>query len=126
MEFFISWLVLVLGMLPYSVILVRLALCIIGVQIRLYLFKKRVPSFSVYCWIRSIIGRGFLIIVFSLPLLLLQNTSVYSNSMWGRFLFNGSASFIWVLSLTWVIGMTINEKCFIKEKVKSYFFSSNR
>ena len=117
MTFIISWCVLILGALPFFVVIVRILLSIIGMAVRLVLIKNKVYSFSAYRWVRSILGRGLIIALLCLPLLKTIQIGLYDYNVWIRFLMVGFVSFIWTSFVVWLIGLTAIERLFMKEKV---------
>ena len=119
MDFCISWFVLVLGALPYYVIVVRAVLSVIGMVVRLVLMKQRVKTFYATKWLSSIIGRGMVIVAFSLPLMVLKQSGAIDLNVWLRFISIGAVSFIWTVCLIWMIGLTNSERGFLVTKVKN-------
>ena len=119
MDFCISWSVLVMGALPYYVIVVRGLLSIAGMVIRLRMMKQKVDSFSARRWLKAIIGRGMIIVALCLPLLLMNNMNVIDGNVWIRFVGMGAVSLIWVSGLIWMFGMNKSERGFVVNKVKN-------
>lgn len=119
MDFLISWSVLVMGALPYFVIVVRGLLSIVGMVVRLKMIKQKVIGFSVRRWLKAIIGRGIIIVTLCLPLVLVNNMNVIDGNVWIRFVGMGAASLIWVVGLIWTIGMKKREREFVVNKVKN-------
>lgn len=115
-DFLISWCVLVMGALPYYVIVVRGLLSIVGMLVRLKMIKQKVIGFSVRRWLKAIIGRGIIIVALSLPLLLLNHINIFDSNIWLRFIVMGTISLIWVGSVIWLMGLTKNERKFMKNK----------
>jgi hypothetical protein len=81
--------------------------------------KQRVITFSVTKWLSSIIGRGIVIVAFSLPLMILKQSGTIDLNLWLRFISIGAVSFIWTVGLIWMIGLTNNERDFLVTKVKN-------
>ena len=125
MDFFLCWIILLLGFLPYYVIVVKIFLSIIGVIIRLVMIKNKVNGFSARTWGMSILGRGFLIVLFSTPLLFVNSTIVGTWPLFLRFCSVGALSLIWVAVLIWFLGLTINERIVVLNKAKNLCFRNN-
>lgn len=119
MDFLISWSVLVMGALPYYVIVVRGLLSIVGMVIRLRMMKQKVDGFSARRWLKAIIGKGMIIVALCLPLVLVKNMNVIDGNVWFRFIGMGAVSLIWVAGLIWIIGMKKSEREFMVNKVKN-------
>lgn len=119
MDFLISWGVLMLGVMPYYVIVVRGLLSISGMVIRLRMMKQKVEGFSARRWIKAIIGRGMIIVALCLPLVLVRNMNVIEGNVWIRFIGMGAISLIWVSGLIWMIGMKKSEREFVEVKVRN-------
>lgn len=119
MDFLISWGVLMLGVMPYYVIVVRGLLSISGMVIRLRMMKQKVEGFSARRWIKAIIGRGMIIVALCLPLVLVRNMNVIEGNVWIRFIGMGTISLIWVSGLIWMIGMKKSEREFVEVKVRN-------
>lgn len=49
-----SWMALKLGFAPYSVIIVRIVVLMIGVVARLFLIKEKISTFSIIKWIKDV------------------------------------------------------------------------
>ncbi len=119
MDLLISWSVLVLGALPYYVIVVRGFLSVVGMVIRLKMMKQKVIGFSARRWLKAIIGRGIIIVALCLPLVLVNNMSLIDGNVWIRFVGMGAVSLIWVSGLIWMFGMKKNEREFVVTKVRN-------
>ena len=118
LDFFISWGVLVMGALPYYVLIVKVFMSILGMVVRLILMKKKIKAFSPYLWGKTILGRGITIFILCMPLLMMNQVGLYDSGVWFRFLFAGSISFVWTALIIWNIGLTSNERFFIIGKAK--------
>lgn len=119
MDLLISWCVLVLGALPYYVIVVRGLLSVVGMVVRLKMLKQRVIGFSARRWLKAIIGRGIIIVALCLPLVLVNNMNLIDGNVWIRFVGMGSVSLIWVTGLIWMFGLNKNEREFVVTKVRN-------
>lgn len=119
MDFLISWSVLFMGALPYCVIVVRALLSITGLIVRLWMMKQKVDGFMARRWLKSIIGRGMVIVAFSLPLIVLGQLNLFESSLWFKFIVMGAISLIWVATLIWLIGLTYNERKFVISRVRN-------
>lgn len=119
MDFLISWCVLVMGALPYYVIVVRGLLSIVGMLVRLKMIKQKVAGFSARRWLKAIIGRGMIIIALCLPLMLVKNLNESGGNVWIRFVEMGAVSVIWIAGLIWAIGMNKREREFVVTKVRN-------
>ena len=120
MDFGICWLVLVFGALPYSVILVRLGISLAGMGLRLFLMKKRVFGFSSGCWIKSVLGRGFVIVLLCSPLIVFNFFDLFGKNIYLRFFIVGIVSIAWTMFVIWLIGLTTKERCFVINKVRAF------
>ena len=116
MDFLISWSVLVIGALPYCVIVVRGLLSIASMVFRLWMMKQRVDGFSSGRWLKSIIGRGMVIVALCMPLVLLNHINLIGSNIWLKFVAMGAISLIWVGSVIWLMGLTKHEREFMKNK----------
>lgn len=119
MDFLISWSVLFMGALPYYVVVVRALLSITGLIVRLWMTKQKVDGFMARRWLKSIIGRGMVIVAFSLPLIVLGQLNLFECSLWFKFIVMGAISLIWVATLIWLIGLTYNERKFVISRVRN-------
>lgn len=120
LEFFTSWGILFLGVLPYYVIVVRLYYSLVGMGLRLHLLKKKVAIFSVINWVKSILGRSFIIVVLSLPLFVVNGYLFTNNNIWIRLVSVGLISVCWMSVLIVGFGLSKKERGLIKEKVLQY------
>ena len=118
-DFLISWCVLVMGALPYYVIVVRGLLSIVGMLVRLKMIKQKVAGFSARRWLKAIIGRGMIIIALCLPLMLVKKLNESEGNVWIRFVGMGAVSVIWIAGLIWAIGMKKREREFVVTKVRN-------
>lgn len=125
MDFLICWYTLFLGGLPYYVIVVRAFFCVIGMVVRLWLVKNRLPEFSVDYWLKTVVGRGVLIVFLCIPLLFLRALVIMDVSVWFRFIFLGSVSLIWSVVVVWVMGLTVTERNVVKMKAKNICISKS-
>lgn len=121
MDFLISWGVLVMGALPYIVIVVRALLSVTGLLVRLWMLKHKVDGFMARKWLKSIIGRGMVIVALSLPLVAMRQMNLFNNFIWFKFIVLGTISLIWVTTLIWFIGLTKHEREFMKNKFILFF-----
>lgn len=119
MDFLISWSVLVMGALPYCVIVVRALLSITGLIVRLWMMTQKVDGFMARRWLKSIIGRGMVVVALCLPLLVFGQLNLFESSIWFKFIVMGVISLIWVVTLIWLIGLTNNERKFVISKVRN-------
>ena len=119
MDFLISWGVLVIGALPYFVIVVRGGMSVIGMTLRLIIVKQRVDNFSVVRWLKSIIGRGLVIVMFCIPLIIMNKMVFFESNVWIRLFCLGAFSLAWIVGLIWILGMSKNEKIFVRSKIVS-------
>lgn len=117
-EFLLSWAVLVAGLLPYYVIVVRFFFSVVGMGLRLILLKKKVEVFSIKKWVHAILGRSFIIVLFSLPLFAVSMFCLTHSNIWLRLVSLGLISVIWMAILIWIFGITKNERGFVIEKAK--------
>lgn len=113
----ICWIVLFIGALPYYVVLVRLVLDGALIVVRLSMIKKKVISFPVIIWIKSVILRSILIILLSFPLILFIKLIVLDNVI-KRFLLHGLMCMVWIMVLIWFVGLTNKEKLFVINKIR--------
>ena len=120
MDFLISWSVLFMGALPYYVIVVRALLSITGLIVRLWMMKQKVDGFMARRWLKSIIGRGMVIVTLCLPLIVLGQLNIFKSSIWLKFIVMGAISMIWVVTLIWLVGLTNNERKFVTSRVRNY------
>ena len=116
MDFLISWGVLVMGALPYYVIVVRGLLSIVGMMVRLRMMKQKVDGFSASRWLKSIIGRGTLIVLLCVPILLISKFFLSVSDVWSRFILFGLIGVIWTSFMIFLVGLTANERFFLKVK----------
>lgn len=63
LNFFIGWIILFVGCKPYSVMIVRICICIILLIVRLYYTKIFLPTFNLWSWIKEVCGRNVIIII---------------------------------------------------------------
>ncbi len=119
LDFSICWIVLFLGSLPYMVVVVRAVLCFVGMIVRLLFVKRRVNGFSISQWLYSIIGRGLIIVLCSIPLLFIR--PVFDDyHMLTRFIIMTLICLSWVSILIWIVGLTTNERVFIKNIITGF------
>lgn len=118
-DFCIAWGVLVLGALPYSVIFVRAALCIVGMILRLWFVKQRIQDFSARRWIISNLGRGLGIVLLSLPLVYIR-LFFADCQLWTRFVVMSIICLSWVAVLIWCLGLSGEERIFVINKIESF------
>lgn len=102
----LSWILLSIGYSPVVVIAVRLILNIISSIIRTFYIKKLL-SFDIHTYTKSVIGRALLISALSFTLAALVKITL--NAFVGEFVLV-IASFIIVCLMTWFIGLARAER----------------
>lgn len=120
LSFLLSWGVLYFGGLPYSVMIVRTAVDILMVGVRLWLTKKKVDMFSIKRWCVEVYGKSIMMIVLSIPLYVLFQYINIGQTL-TRFIIGGSFSFLWICCLIYLIGLNLNEKQFVINKIRYGF-----
>ena len=124
LDYLISWGALSLGALPYVVIIVRVVLCIVGMVVRLTFVKHRVYNFSISKWTKSIIGKGLIILICSIPLFFIRSLFVEWHLV-GRFVSMTLICLLWVSFLLWRWGLTQNERVFVMSKMTYFRIKNN-
>ena len=112
------WIALLMGALPFFVVLIRLVLDFVLISVRLTMIKKKVLTFPVFLWIKKVIINGLLIILGCTPLVFIKIFIDFQNVV-GRFMLQSFICVIWVLLLLWFWGLTQTERTFALNKVKS-------
>ena len=116
LNFFLGWLVLYLGAVPYSVIIVRIFVFIALMVIRLYFTKKIFAQFAIRGWFAKVFLNSLLI--FSAASLV--TGYVASAIECGKLLhiiFTTFVSLSISAPMIYFIGLTQRERLFIKEKI---------
>lgn len=121
MNFLISWIVLNLGFPPYSVIVVRVIVYCIAVTARLLLVKEKIPVFPMVLWLKEVPLKTLSVAIIPIVSCFLIGNLNIRSQLW-ELLVKGSFAFFVSCLAVFFIGMTMNEKRFILERV----FKRNR
>lgn len=117
---FLCWGVLLIGVLPFVVIIVRAVVDLFMVAVRLWLTKKKVVEFSIMKWCKEVYGKALFILGLSAPLIIIIDYLEMENVIVRLFVIGG-ACLLWMVSLIWCVGLTRNEKAFIFNKIPKNF-----
>lgn len=123
LNFFVGWIVLFLGAAPYSVITVRIFVFIALAGIRLFYTKKYFEQFNIRKWIVDVLLKSLLILFVSS---LLTGGVMYfiECHKFIHIVLTTLISLCFTLPMIYFLGLTLNERYFIKQKVLSLFYKS--
>lgn len=125
LNFVLCWVVLLLGSLPYYVLIVRAVVDLGLVAVRLWLTKRKVEVFSITSWIKEVYIKSIVFAMLSMPLFVLYQCITIESTML-RFVIKGGSSFAWIVTTIFFMGLQFNEKSFVHEKIKSIKLFSKR
>ncbi len=125
LNFFGGWLVLYLGAPPYSVVVVRLIVFTILLLVRLYYAKKLFTKLNVSAWIYSVIVKGAAIISISLLACAFANQVLTTKSTLAHIIIITAISLCCTLPLIYTLGMSSDERKFIKDILLKKFKKAN-
>ena len=86
------------------------------VGVRLWLTKKKVTLFSIKQWCYEIYVKSIMMAAFAIPLLFILNCLEIGQKLL-RFLLFGSVSFIWMVFVISLVGLTANERLYVVKKM---------
>lgn len=115
--FVLSWVILLLGTLPYMVLFVRGALGLVMVAVRLLLTHKKVPEFSIAKWCLDIYGKAGIMMALSIPLIFIFKLWAIDGTII-RLLIMGTISLVWIGLIIFFFGLSYNERQFALAKLK--------
>ena len=117
-DFLLCWLFLYYKSIPYTVLIIKFALDIILVGIRLYITQKRIPSFPIFRWLLDLIINPICILI---PAIIITYgfTNITFQNIYLRFLVIGFISFLSTVISIYVIGLNKKERGIISNKLKS-------
>lgn len=113
-----AWILLALGLPPYSVIIARIVVYSVAVIARLFLVKEKVPSYPVKIWFFEVVIGA--IKVLAIPALVLWFITQYTtgSNLTDLFIFCGTAVVLTGLSI-YILGLKQNEREFVNNKILS-------
>lgn len=111
-----SWLALKLGFAPYSVIIVRIIVFIVGMIARLFLVKEKVATFSILGWIIEVIGKTILVSIIPIASCFVIELFNFDNHI-VELLVKGGLSFGIVCLSVFFIGLQKNERQLVLSKI---------
>ena len=116
-DFLLCWVFLYAKCIPYVVLIIKFIMDIILVAIRLYITKKRIPSFPILSWVYQLIINPICILI---PPIIISNIFVYItiNNIYIRFITIGIVSFLVTIFSIFIIGLNNREKELILSKIK--------
>jgi len=114
---FLSWIFMVLGQPPFTVMAVRIFVDVVLILTRLLFVKNKIEGFCVWGWIKDVFGNSVLIIIVPLLCTFVLSDLHYPNTI-VRFLIIGLISMLITLFSIIVIGLTKNEKAFLIKNAK--------
>lgn len=118
LNFFLSLLLLWIGMVPYIVMIVRIIVNIALVLVRLIYIKKILPEFDVYNWLWQVLLKGIFIFMMSAIVPMLFVIFVDCNR-WIELISVTSLSLIIMLPLIYKVGFDRREQEFISNMILS-------
>lgn len=118
LNFFLSLLLLWIGMVPYIVMIVRIIVNIALALVRLIYVKKFLPEFNVYNWLSQVFLKGMLIFAMSAIAPMLFVHFVDCNR-WIELISVTSLSLIIMLPLMYKVGFDRREREFVSNMVLS-------
>lgn len=123
LNFFVGWIVLFLGAAPYSVITVRIFVFIALAGIRLFYTKKYFDQFNTKKWLVDVLLKSLLILlvssIFTGVIMLFIECHKFIHIVLTTLI-----SLCFTLPMIYFLGLTLNERYFIKQKVLSLFYKS--
>lgn len=117
--FFVGWIVLVLGYPPYSVVIVRTILMGVMISFRIYMVRAKVPSFPIWRWVKEVLITSIIVLVIPCVSLFLFDKVVINNLLLDL-LVNCTICVILMGISIYLFGLSQSEKCFVKDKLKSF------
>lgn len=114
MNFFIGWLVLWLGAIPYSVIIIRIIIFVALLFIRLMFVRRFVPSFNYTGWIAQVFIRGLLIAITSFTITYGIDLFFPDDSIWQHIIVITAISVPLTATLIYCLGLDFGERSFVK------------
>lgn len=116
LNFFIGWLVLYLGAVPYSVIIVRIFVFLLLAMIRLYFTKKIFMQFDIRNWFTKILLKSLIIFVVA-SLVTGGTASVIECNKLLHIILTTLVSLSISIPAIYLVGLTKGERLFIKKKI---------
>lgn len=116
LTFFGAWIALKAGFPPYSVIIVRVLVLMIGVLARLFLLKEKVDTFSIVNWIKDVPLRS--LVVVSIPILscfAIKHIQIDNSVL--ELIGKSGLAFVITCASVFVIGLDKNERKMILSKI---------
>lgn len=111
-----SWVVLILGFPPYSVIIVRVIVYCVAIAARLMLVKEKVSVFPIIRWLGEVPLRTISVAIIPVASCFLIGRLSISSQLWELLVKGGLAFFVSCLAVIF-IGMKKHERSYILEKV---------
>lgn len=123
LNFFIGWIVLFLGAAPYSVITVRIFVFIALAGIRLFYTKKYFEQFNTKKWFIDVLLKSIFILLVSSVFTGIIVYFIECNKFI-HVVLTTLISLCITLPMIYFLGLTLNERIFIKEKLLSRLHKS--
>lgn len=117
--FVLCWCVLLYGVLPYVVLIVRLVVDLIMVSVRLWFIKKKVSIFATRKWCFESYAKPFMMLFLAFPLFPVLNCFEIEQTLL-RFLIFSIVSLIWIVFTIYLVGFTEDERSFVLKKLRKY------
>lgn len=118
--FIMSWILLIVGILPYYVLIARLFIDISIMLVRLQIVNKKVDSFSIIKWSKEVLLNGFFILASFSPSFILI-TFIETNSGWIRFFSNLIIAASATIIAIFYLGLNENERKMMIQKISKSF-----
>lgn len=113
-----SWIFLALGFVPYVVMIIRIMVNILLIAARLFFVKWKVPTFSKIQWVKEVCFKSVLLLIIPFVMTYLLSTVHFEYTLLRLFVVAGVA-FISTVLCVFFMGMSVNERKFVVEKIKS-------
>jgi len=113
----ISYLVLKLGYSPVSTAVVSVGISCVAIFARLWVLKREIPALPAWAFIREVFGRCLLVAAFAVTLPLCVR--IWGQSDLSTFFIAGFSCVLSVSIFIWLLGMDLEEKRYIKCRLKS-------
>lgn len=121
LNFFVSWIVLFLGVYPYHVITVRIFVFLILLMIRLYYVGVLFPGFHKWQWLRKVVINGFIIIIISVIPTYIAYRFIETQYLILGIITTTVVSLLFTLPCIFFIGLDKGEKNMILDLINKRF-----
>lgn len=115
LNFIGAFVVLKLGFAPYSVILARIVVFMLAVTARLLLVKEKIPEFSVFEWMETIVVGSFKVLLVPILAIMIMMRFPINNQLLELVVYGG-LSFIIICMSIYFLGLTNGEKAVVTKK----------